>query len=29
MHAAEEVERFLKGERMECEVTKDMLATMA
>lgn len=29
MHAAEEIERFLKGEKMECEVTKDMLATMA
>ena len=29
MHAAQEIERFLKGEKMECEVTKDMLATMA
>lgn len=29
MHAAEEIERFINGEKMECEVTKDMLATMA
>lgn len=29
MHAAEEIERFVKGERMECEVLESMLATMA
>ena len=29
MHAAEEIEKFLNGEKMDCEVTKDMLATMA
>ena len=29
MHAAEEIERYINGEKMECEVTKDMLATMA
>lgn len=28
-HAVEEIQRFLNGERLECEVTKDMLATMA
>lgn len=28
-HAVEEIHRFLSGERLECEVTKDMLATMA
>ena len=29
MHIAKEIELFLSGERMECEVTRDMLATMA
>ena len=29
MHAAEEIERFLKGERLECEVTREMLSKMA
>ena len=29
VHAAEEIERFLKGEKMLCEVTEDMLATIA
>jgi phosphoglycerate dehydrogenase-like enzyme len=29
LHAAREVEKFLKGEKMDCEVTKEMLATMA
>jgi len=29
MHAVKEIEKFLNGERMECEITKEMLATMA
>lgn len=29
MHATEEIERYLKGEALECEVTKEMLAKMA
>ena len=29
MHAAEEIERYLNGEALECEVTKEMLAKMA
>ena len=29
MHAAEEIERFINGEKMECEVLKEMLETMA
>lgn len=29
MHAAEEIERFLSGDAMECEVIKEMLAKMA
>lgn len=28
-HVVEEIERFLNGERLECEVTKEMLAKMA
>ena len=28
-HSVEEIQRFLAGERLECEVTKDMLATIA
>lgn len=28
-HSVEEIKRFLNGERLECEVTKDMLATIA
>ena len=28
-HSVEEIHRFLNGERLECEVTKDMLATIA
>ena len=28
-HVAEEIERYLKGEKMLCEVTKEMLATIA
>ncbi len=29
MHAAEEIEKFLAGEKMDCEATRAMLATMA
>ena len=29
VHAAEEIERFIKGEQLECEVTRAMLATIA
>lgn len=29
MHAAEEIEHFINGEKMECEVLKEMLETMA
>ncbi|MBE6931512.1 MAG: hydroxyacid dehydrogenase [Ruminococcaceae bacterium] len=29
MHSAEEIGRYINGERMLCEVTQDMLATMA
>lgn len=29
VHAAEEIKRFLNGERLECEVTEAMLATIA
>ena len=28
-HAADEIERFLKGEKLHCEVTEDMMATIA
>lgn len=29
IHVSEEIERFIKGERMLCEVTREMLATIA
>lgn len=29
IHAAEEIERFINGEKMTCEVTREMLATIA
>ena len=29
IHAAREIEKFLKGEKPDCEVTREMLATMA
>lgn len=29
MHTGDEIEKFIKGEDMDCEVTKEMLATMA